>query len=50
MKKLLLAAAMFGALASPAYAQVVLGGQTWNNTGTTLSLTPVVHCDITSAA
>jgi len=42
MKKLLLAAAMFGALASPAYAQVVLGGQTWNNTGTTLSLTPTV--------
>jgi len=42
MKKLLLAAAMFGALASPAYAQVVLGGQTWTNTGTTLSLTPTV--------
>jgi len=42
MKKLLLAAAMFGALASPAYAQVVLGGQTWTNTGTTLSLDATV--------
>lgn len=42
MKKLLLAAAMFGALASPAYAQVVLGGQTWTATGTTLQLTPTV--------
>jgi opacity protein-like surface antigen len=42
MKKLLLAAAMFGALASPAYAQVVLGGQTWTNTGTALSLDAVV--------
>jgi opacity protein-like surface antigen len=42
MKKLLLAAAMFGALASPAYAQVVLGGQTWTNTGTTLTLDATV--------
>ena len=42
MKKLLLAAAMLGALASPAYAQVVLGGQTWTNTGTALSLDSVV--------
>ena len=42
MKKLFLAAAMFGALASPAYAQVVLGGQTWTNTGTTLSLDATV--------
>ena len=42
MKKLLLAAAMFGALASPTYAQVVLGGQTWTNTGTTLSLDATV--------
>jgi len=42
MKKLLLAAAMFGALSAPAYAQVVLGGQTWTNTGTTLSLDAVV--------
>jgi len=42
MKKLLLAAAMFGALSAPAYAQVVLGGQTWTNTGTTLSLDATV--------
>jgi len=42
MKKLLLAAAMFGALSAPTYAQVVLGGQTWTNTGTTLSLDAVV--------
>src|SRR6185369_11880847 len=42
MKKLLLAAAMFGVLASPAYAQVVLGGQTRTNTGTTLSLDATV--------
>jgi len=42
MKKLLLAAAMLGALSAPAYAQVVLGGQTWTNTGTTLSLDATV--------
>jgi opacity protein-like surface antigen len=42
MKKLLLAAAMLGALSAPAYAQVVLGGQTWTNTGTTLTLQNVV--------
>jgi hypothetical protein len=42
MKKLLLAAAMLGALASPAHAQVTLGGQIWTNTGTTLSLDAVV--------
>jgi len=42
MKKLLLAAAMLGALSAPAYAQVVLGGQTWTNTGTALSLDATV--------
>ena len=42
MKKLLLAAAMLGALSAPAYAQVTLGGQIWTNTGTTLSLDPTV--------
>jgi len=42
MKKLLLTAAMLGALSAPAYAQVVLGGQTWTNTGTTLSLDATV--------
>jgi len=42
MIKYLLAAAMFGALASSAHADVVLGGQLWANTGTTLSLDAVV--------
>jgi hypothetical protein len=42
MRKLLLTAAALGALACPAYAQVVLGGQTWTNTGTTLSLNATV--------
>lgn len=42
MKKLLLAAAMLGALSAPAYADVLLGGQLWSNTGTTLSLDPTV--------
>jgi len=42
MKKLLLTAAMLGALSAPAYAQVTLGGQIWTNTGTTLSLDATV--------
>ena len=42
MKKFLLATATFLALAAPAAAQVILGGQTWTNTGTTLSLDAVV--------
>ena len=42
MKKLLLTAAMLGALSAPASAQVTLGGQIWTNTGTTLSLDAVV--------
>ena len=42
MIKYLLAAAMFGALASSASADVILGGQTWTNTGTALSLDAVV--------
>ena len=42
MIKYLLAAAMFGALASPASADVVLGGQLWTNTGTTLTLESTV--------
>ena len=42
MKKLLLAAAMLGALSAPAYAQVLLGGELWSNTGTTLSLDATV--------
>jgi len=42
MRKSILAAAALLALSTPASAQVVLGGQTWTNTGTTLSLDPVV--------
>jgi len=42
MKKLLLTVAMLGTLACPAYAQVVVGGQTWTGTGTTLTLSPTV--------
>ena len=42
MKKLLLTAAMLGALSAPAYADIILGGQLWSNTGTTLSLAPTV--------
>jgi len=43
MKKLLLAASMLAALALPAKADVVLGGQAWSFNGVdTLTLTPVV--------
>jgi len=42
MIRLLLAAAALCALAAPAYADVILGGQLWTNTGTTLSLDAVV--------
>jgi len=42
MNKFLLTAATLLALAAPAAAQVVLGGQTWTNTGTALSLAPTV--------
>jgi len=42
MRKYALAAATLLALATPASAQVVLGGQTWTNTGTALSLDAVV--------
>ena len=42
MKKYLLAAVMLGALATPAAADVILGGQLWTSTGTPLSLDPVV--------
>jgi len=42
MKKLLMTAAMLGALSAPAYADIILGGQLWSNTGTTLSLAPTV--------
>jgi opacity protein-like surface antigen len=42
MRKTLLAAALLAAFASPASADVVLGGQTWTNTGTTLTLQNVV--------
>jgi hypothetical protein len=43
MKRLLLAASMLTALALPAQADVVLGGQTWSFNGVdTLTLTPVV--------
>jgi hypothetical protein len=42
MKTLLFAAATLLALAAPARADVLLGGQLWANTGTTLSLDAVV--------
>lgn len=42
MKRLLLASALAFAVGSPAMADVILGGQTWTGTGTTLTLTPVV--------
>ena len=44
MRKCTLVVALLGALLTPfqAAAQVVLGGQTWTNTGTELTLTPVV--------
>jgi len=42
MKKLLLATALAGVLAAPAQAQVLLGGELWSNTGTTLTLTEAV--------
>ena len=42
MKKLLLTAAMLGALSAPAYADILLGGQLWSNTGTTLTLNATV--------
>ena len=42
MKKFLLTTAALLALAAPAAAQVILGGQTWTSTGTALSLTPTV--------
>jgi hypothetical protein len=42
MRKLALAAILLGTLSAPANADVVLGGQTWTNTGTTLTLQNVV--------
>jgi hypothetical protein len=42
MIRLLLAAAVLGLLSAPAYADVVLGGQLWTNTGTTLTLESTV--------
>jgi hypothetical protein len=42
MKRLLLAASMFTALALPAQADVVLGGQNWVGDGTPLTLSAVV--------
>jgi hypothetical protein len=42
MRKLLLATAAMLALAAPAKADVLLGGQNWTGTGTTLTLTPTV--------
>jgi len=42
MRKTLLAAALLAAFASPVSADVILGGQTWTNTGTALSLDAVV--------
>jgi len=42
MKKLLLAASMLTALALPAKADFVLGGQNWTGNGVLLTLTPVV--------
>jgi hypothetical protein len=43
MRKYLLAAALLGALASPSYADVTLGGQNWSFAGAdNLTLTPVV--------
>jgi hypothetical protein len=42
IKKLLTAAATLGVLACPAYADVMLGGQNWTGTGTTLTLSAPV--------
>jgi hypothetical protein len=42
MRKLALAAILLGTLATPASADVILGGQLWTNTGTALSLDAVV--------
>jgi hypothetical protein len=42
MKRLLLAGAMLCAVAGPSYADVMLGGQNWTGTGTTLNLAAVV--------
>jgi len=42
MIRLLLAAAVLGLLSAPASADVVLGGQLWTNTGTTLTLESTV--------
>jgi len=42
MRRLLLAAALLGALSAPASADVILGGQLWTNTGTTLTLQQTV--------
>jgi len=42
MKTKLLAFAVLAALATPASADVILGGATWTSTGTTLTLAPVV--------
>ena len=42
MRKLALTAILLGTLTAPASADVILGGQLWTNTGTALSLDPVV--------
>jgi len=42
LASIVVATALAAVLATPANAQVVLGGQTWTNTGTTLSLDAVV--------
>jgi len=42
LTSIVVATALAAVFATPASAQVVLGGQTWTNTGTTLSLTPTV--------
>jgi len=42
MIRLLLAAAVLGLLSAPAYADVILGGQTWTGTGTVLTIDAVV--------
>jgi hypothetical protein len=42
MIRLLLAAAVLGLLSAPAYADVILGGQTWTGNGTVLTIDAVV--------
>jgi len=42
MKKLLATVAVLAALATPAYADVILGGQTWTGNGTVLDIAAVV--------